>query len=503
MNIGRLPGDLITIARYRLSFCRPGSTPAARRRRQAGLLLLALLLAGTVPASAEESCPQGRELHEAGDAAGARAAYEECLAAGLEVTDVLLPLSIMNLEDGDLAAAVELAGRAVAAAPEDPEARYWYGRALLRADHRDEAEAQWEQGLQYSVEHRGLLEGLGRLALAEGESAKAYNLFLQLQRQGVDDPWLDRLLAEIAASKGLWEQALGHLQPLLGTEAETLDDLVMATELAILDRRAEEAVSYGRRAVARSPEARTLGGLGEVFFAVEQVDSALVYLRRAVAEPDCPPRFRFNLANALEVAGRFEESGGEFRAYLAEVPDDPVGHFNYGIHLDKGGRPDEALAELEKAIELDPDMLTAHVVHVQILEALGRWDEALLAVEELRERDPGNAAELRTWKERLVSLHESSLAAAAEGKIHLRYMVVADEQTLARAQAELAQGVDFADVTMRYSGGPAAARGGDIGWIVPGDMVEDLREVISSLAVNEISPPVESGGLFHIFKRIP
>ena len=82
-------------------------------------------------------------------------------------------------------------------------------------------------------------------------------------------------------------------------------------------------------------------------------------------------------------------------------------------------------------------------------------------------------------------------------------MVLGDAETLTRVQEELAWGVDFADVTMRYSGGPAAARGGDIGWIRPEEMVEPLRGVIAGLATNEISPPVESEGLYHIFKRIP
>ncbi len=35
------------------------------------------------------------------------------------------------------------------------------------------------------------------------------------------------------------------------------------------------------------------------------------------------------------------------------------------------------------------------------------------------------------------------------------------------------------------------------------DMVESMKAVIMELAVNETSPPVETGGLYHIFKRIP
>jgi len=68
--------------------------------------------------------------------------------------------------------------------------------------------------------------------------------------------------------------------------------------------------------------------------------------------------------------------------------------------------------------------------------------------------------------------------------------------------AEIEAGEDFGNLAVRFSVGPTAARGGDIGWVAPQDMAGALREAIEVLGVNEISPPVESGGLTHLFKRI-
>ena len=56
---------------------------------------------------------------------------------------------------------------------------------------------------------------------------------------------------------------------------------------------------------------------------------------------------------------------------------------------------------------------------------------------------------------------------------------------------------------MQHSRGAAASRGGDIGWIKADEMVEPLRSAILVLRPGETSPPIESKGLIHLFKRIP
>ena len=455
------------------------------------------------PPAVEDPCFRGRELYLASRFLEARQALMECLQDGQEKVEVLLPLAVMAVREGRSDEGIEFAQRAVTAAPEDPEARYWYGRALLRADRVEEARGQWERGLSLSTEHPGILEGLSRLALADGETAKAYNLLTRLRILGVDDAWLHALLAEIAAGKGLWDQALTHAEDAMARGEATGDDLLFAAELAILSGRTDQAVDYGRRAVALEPGSRTRGALGETFFAIEEIDSAMVYLRLAVAEPGADPRHRFNLANVLQVAGFYEEAGDHFRAFLAERPDDAVGHFNYGVHLDNMGRHDEALLEVSRAIELRPEMLSAYVVLAQMLEIRGDWAAALEVVTELKARDRENLAELEIWEARLAASGNAAVAAANEGKIHLLHMIVANAEILALVQEELAAGEPFGGVVMRFSTGPAAARGGDIGWVRPADMVPAMQAVVENLALNEISPPLEAEGLYHVFKRIP
>jgi len=459
-------------------------------------------MSGTAPA-ASESCVRGRDLYRRGDHEAARTALLECLGVEGDRVDILVPLTVIALQAGDAPQALRFADRALAVAPETPEVMYWNGRALLANGKAPEARARWEAALQLDTGHLGTLEGLARLAVAEGQPIRAYQFLMQMRQQGMDQAWLHRLLADIAAGRGLWAQSLAHLQDALTLEPDEPADWLSAAELAILGGDHRKSIEFGRHAVSLAPDAASLGGLGEAFFAAEEVDSALVYLRRAVAVGGSKPRVRFNLANAMEVAGLTEEAGQHFRLFLKAEPKDPVGHFNYAIHLQKQGQLELALSEVDEALRLDPGMLTANVVKVQILEDLGRWDDALATVAVLKSRDKQNQAELTAWEQRLSGRRDETRGARASGKVHLLHMVLDDRQQLAQVTAELAKGADFASLVVQYSRGAASAKGGDIGWIKADEMVEPLRGAIIRLQEGEISPPIESKGLIHLFKRIP
>lgn len=473
------------------------------------LLTLGIVLWASLPVMAQEPgdpddpCAKGKNLYRAANFLEARKSLMECLNQSGPSVEVLLPLAVMAAREGRLSEAEKFSAEAVELDPSDPEAHYWHGRALLRLKRTEEARARWETGLTLGLNHMGILEGLARLALSEGEVAKGYQLLDQMRRQGMEEAWLYRLLADIAASRGLWAQSLGHLEDAMIKEVPTLSDLLAASELSIMAGKRDQALAYCRRAVTVHPGPDAYGGMGEAFFAVDQMDSALVYLRMAVEQDPANSQHRFNLANALEVTGAVDEADSHFKMYLAAQPNDAVGQFNYGVHLDKLGRSNEALHHVTRAIDLEPGMLSARVVRIQLLENVKRWDEALAEVDYLSESTEGNSAELAAWRVRIAEARNQELGAVREGKVHILHMVISQQDILDKVLESLEMGADFTELTVRYSGGPAAARGGDIGWIKPQDMVEPLRSAIEALEENEISPPVESRGLFHLFKRIP
>jgi len=65
---------------------------------------------------------------------------------------------------------------------------------------------------------------------------------------------------------------------------------------------------------------------------------------------------------------------------------------------------------------------------------------------------------------------------------------------------KLKEGGNFDDLAMQYSQGPNAEKGGDMGYIEQGQMLEALDKAIFKLKPGEFSEPVKSEIGYHIFK---
>jgi tetratricopeptide (TPR) repeat protein len=485
---------------------RIGEVPAA---------LLLVLVASVAPSHAQSAtgtpapaagteagaCAEGAQLFRQKQFARAEPLLKRCLEEMGERAEPLIYLTVIALQQKN-SGAKEWGRRAVAADGQSADAHYWYGRALLAAGDSPGAQREWEAGIALNPEHLGLLEAMARLSMDRGEDAKAYGLLTQLQRQGVDEAWVHRLLSDLARRKGMWAEALSHWRDVLDREGQSAAGLLSAGELAILAGDTAAAVEVCRQAVALEPSAKSYGGLGEALFAADRHLEALTALREAVALDPDQASYQFNLANVLEVLGDAEEAEAHFQRFLTLDPDDPIGHFNYGIHLDKQDRSQEALAQVARAVELRPDWLAARLVLGQLQEKMGRYAEALANVDTLRAHDSENVPQLETWRRRLSARLSEVEEAQVKGKVQLLHIVTPDTAAVRLVRTELARGVDFAILATRFSVGPTAAQGGDIGWVATQDMVEPLRSAIAALQPQEISSAIESRGLYHFFKRL-
>lgn len=74
---------------------------------------------------------------------------------------------------------------------------------------------------------------------------------------------------------------------------------------------------------------------------------------------------------------------------------------------------------------------------------------------------------------------------------HLKLIVTSDEQTANIASSELKQGVSFDTVVAKYSTGPAADAGGDVGFIPIFYIEEAVRNVVLKMKPGEISSPIK------------
>ncbi len=466
-----------------------------------GLALLSLAAVSAAQEVVDDPCERGKSYFKDDNYIAAEPFLLRCLEQG-ESIDALLPLTVIAVLQQRAAEGLDYGSRALALAPANAKVRYWYGRAHLVAGDSVAAMAQWEEGLRLNMTHQGILEGLARLSLQQGNDARAYNLLLQMRLQGADEKWLHEMLSSLARRRGLWDRAAEHWQDLVTLVGETEENLVILGELNILAGETDHAVEIFRHAVATLPSGATWGGLGEAWFAMNEVDSAAVALRKAVELAPDNAHNRFNLANTLQIMGDLDGAEKQFVTYLEAAPDDPVGHFKYGVHLELRGDAERALTEVEKAVTLDSRYIEALVVLAQMYENRQRIDETLSTITRLEQLDPGAADELTAWRNRLELERDATQASLAAGKVHLLHIIVPDAAVAAQVTEALDEGEDFGAMATRFSSGPTAARGGDVGWVNPAEMMLTLQEAIARLAPGEVTPPIMAGGATHFFKRV-
>lgn len=100
-------------------------------------------------------------------------------------------------------------------------------------------------------------------------------------------------------------------------------------------------------------------------------------------------------------------------------------------------------------------------------------------------------------------------APVAIQQTHARHILIRINEVVSEPEARrklenlrvrIANGVDFAEQARLYSQDGTAAKGGDLGWLSPGDTVPDFERAMDALKVNEVSPVVQSQFGLHLIQ---
>ncbi|MDR2031810.1 MAG: peptidylprolyl isomerase [Azoarcus sp.] len=114
----------------------------------------------------------------------------------------------------------------------------------------------------------------------------------------------------------------------------------------------------------------------------------------------------------------------------------------------------------------------------------------------------------------IVKLLEKREGSDAQGareveQIHARHILLKTSEVLSDADARtkllslresIVRGADFAELAKAHSADLSAARGGDLGWVNPGDTVPEFEKAMNALAPNAVSPPVRTPFGWHLIQ---
>ena len=112
---------------------------------------------------------------------------------------------------------------------------------------------------------------------------------------------------------------------------------------------------------------------------------------------------------------------------------------------------------------------------------------------------------------KLLDKREVSGAAGPPIKqTHVRHILIRTNEAVSEADARrrledlreriVRGGADFAELARLHSEDGSAARGGDLGWIYPGDTVPDFERAMDALKPGEISQPVKTPFGWHLIQ---
>jgi predicted Zn-dependent protease len=117
---------------------------------------------------------------------------------------------------------------------------------------------------------------------------------------------------------------------------------------------------------------------GEIDESMKNYDGALVEYKKAIDLDPRQPGTHEHMGNAFWVTGKWDSAQTEFKAELANDPNNCIVRWKLAnAMLEANAPPQDALTELNRAVEQCPALMQARVDRARALVKLGKQDDAL------------------------------------------------------------------------------------------------------------------------------
>ena len=260
---------------------------------------------------------------------------------------------------------------------------------LIRDKKHDEARVLCETMLR---ERPRFLEGhlqMARIAVAQGDSARALEFTSRAVKLGPDDAQAHLDFAAVLASRGKLDEAIAHYRRGLDLRPSATEARTGLARALVQRGRFDEAAIFLEEALAAQPESvEATVQLGFALASQGNLDGAIESYRRALALDPGSAEAHSYLGAALASRGNLDEAIDHFEKALQAEPDLAEVHDWLGVARRKQGRIEEAARHFREALRLAPRLASAHNNLGNLLGSQGKLPEAMREFREAIAADP-------------------------------------------------------------------------------------------------------------------
>lgn len=128
----------------------------------------------------------------------------------------------------------------------------------------------------------------------------------------------------------------------------------------------------------QSKNAAALHMLGVLYSQMENYDSAIVYIKKALQIAPTDAYIHYNLGNVYRKKGDLDKAFSAYQKAVQVNPKFADGHYNMGTIFEHKGQLNEAVQCFQRALQIDPNLSDAYCSLGDIYQKKGNLDEAKL-----------------------------------------------------------------------------------------------------------------------------
>ena len=317
-------------------------------------------------------------LHRQGRVDEAAHGYEALLSADPTHLEALIHLGVLRLGQSRTAEAEVLLRRAVAEAPDSPEARANLAAVLQASDRRENALDHYERALELKPGMVDARFGLAACLQALGRNQAAITCYEAILAAEPTHAEANYGMATLLAELGRADEATAKYRAALALDPDFAEASYALGALIARGGSPEEAIGCFRQALDVDPkyiDARV--ALGTALMRLEREDEAIAAFRAVLAAHPGHADARRRLGTALSRKQRHADAVEHFRVALTSNPEDVDAMAGMASAMIIAGQHAEAVALCRRAIALRPDFAPAASVLGRALAEVGEMGEAL------------------------------------------------------------------------------------------------------------------------------